>query len=441
MHMPMSREARIEAVQRLLTAYKKTKETLEREPITRELHPGTDVARNWTVITAAYSGLEQTLKYLVAVENGLTIPELLDFVVPENADANEYNARTHPYRTHNLGRLFSKLKEPTRDVVRDSYERFQSLHSYIAIGNADQFLKLVSGRQGSGYERWRYTLIEEKPLPRNSPEGLLAIWGVCVQMAKERLWKNQRVRMPDKELTQTFCQRLEALLANVSVDRQNAGEPFQDISGEIRDWLWRGGHPLNAFAEVLWHFARYGSHGVAADSEWLSDTLTRWVKEVVGNPAASARTSLRAFVTRAQGLTPEGASIRWNPRKNRFEAIQWSLEKRFRDTLPPNAAVIGDLVGHGIPLSTLWVAAKESGFRVLENRAFKGPLDQDPWFCTLEVQAEQAGNVKTILSMWQKRDDDHDHFQMVEECAPEEVSQPVRRWIDIARRFGKMRNP
>ena len=437
--MPMSRDASIEKVQWLLTAYK-TKQTLEGEPVTWELHPGTDIARNWTVITAAYSGLEQTLKYLIAEENGLTIPALIDFVIPDNVDANEHNAKTFPYRTHSLGWLFSKLKKSTQDVIRDFYGRYQSLHSYIAIGRADNFLDLVSGRQGVGYERWRYTLIEDKPLPKNSPEALVAIWGVCVRIAEERLWKNQRVRMPDKELAQTFCRRLETLLDNVSVDRQNAGEPFQDISGEIKDWLWRGGHPLNAFAEVLWHFARYGSHGVEDVSEWLSDTLTSWVNEVASNPIASGRTSLRAFVTRAQGLTPDGRSIRWNPSRNGFEAIQWSLEQRFSDTLPPQATVIGDLTRHQTPLTTLWVAAKDSGYRVLENRAFKAPPGQDIWFCTLEVQAEDAGTVRPILSMWQQRSTDHDLFYMVAEHALEEVSQPLRRWMDLAHRLGEMRS-
>ena len=435
--MPMSRDASIEKVQRLLTAYKKTRETLESEPVTWELHPGTDIARNWTVITAAYSGLEQTLKYLIAEENGFTIPELIDFAVSDNVDANERNAKTYPYRTHSLSWLFSKLEKSTQDVVRDFFERYHSLHSYIAIGSADDFLNRVSGHQGVGYERWRYTLIEEKPLPKNSPEALVAIWGVCVQIAEERRWKKQRVRMPDKELARTFCHRLETLLGNVSVDRQNAGEPFQDISGEIKDWLWRGGHPLNAFAEVLWHFARYGSHGVEDVSEWLSDTLTRWVNEVVASPVASARTSLRAFLTRAQGLTPDGQSIRWDPSRNRFEAIQWSLEQRFSDTLPPQATAIGDLTRYQTLLTALWVAARDSGYRVLENRAFKAPPGQDIWFCTLEVQAEDAGEVQPVLSMWQQRDIDDGLFYMVAERALEEVSEPLRHWMDFALSTGR----
>ncbi|MDE0386796.1 MAG: hypothetical protein OXI22_23140 [Defluviicoccus sp.] len=423
-----------------MTAYRKTKETLESEAVTWELHPGTDIARNWTVVTAAYSGLEQTLKYLIAEEKGLTIPELIDIAVPGDVDANQDDHRAYPYRTHNSGRLFSKLAKPTQDIVRDFYRRYRSLHSYVAIGSAGDFLNRVSGSQGTGYERWRYTLIEDKPLPKNSPEALVAIWGVCVRIAEERLWKNRRVRMPDKELTQTLCRCLEALLANVSVSRQNAGEPFQDISGETRDWLWRRGHPLNAFAEVLWHFARYGSHGEEDVSEWLSEGLTRWVNEVVAIPSASARTSLRAFLTRAQGHTPDGQSIRWNPSRDRFEAVRWSLEQRFSDTLPAQATVIGDPAGHQTPLATLWVAARDSGYRVLENRAFKGPAGQDIWFRTLEVRAEGAGTARPILSIWQQRNIDDDLFCMVSARALEEVNQPLRNWMDLAQELGEMKS-
>ena len=77
--MPMTRKERIEKVQRLVTARRKTREALEREPVTRELHPGTDIARRWPVITAAYNGLEQTLKYLIAEEKAYTIEELVEF--------------------------------------------------------------------------------------------------------------------------------------------------------------------------------------------------------------------------------------------------------------------------------------------------------------------------------------------------------------------------
>ena len=108
--MPMSREERFEKVQRLRTAHGGTRKALENEPVVWELHRGTDIAQNWPVITAAYSGLEQTIKYLIAEEKGLTIQELVDSAVTENGQANEGRRRRYRYRTHNLGRLFSRLE-------------------------------------------------------------------------------------------------------------------------------------------------------------------------------------------------------------------------------------------------------------------------------------------------------------------------------------------
>ena len=361
--MPMTRSERLEKVQRLHTAHKRTYETLAREPVTWEVHPGTDIARNWTVITAAYSGLEQTIKYLIADENSQTISELLEFA--ESNDGDDRSENTYPYRTHNLGWLFAQLRDETKDFLREFYARFRSLHSYIAVGALDNFLEQVSGRKGTGYERWRYTLIEDKPLPKNSPEALLAVWGSCVQVAEDNVSGRQQAEMPNQELASDLSHKLEKAVFDTSIHRQNQGGPFHDINPEVRTWLWKTGSPLSAFAEVLWHFSRYGSHGVDDASDWLSEAIDRWVTNVLEDPAAVGQTRLRAFVERARGHTPDGASIRWDSKDNRFQAVPWSLSKCFREKLPPNATPIGDRTRAGRQLSLLWKAAKESGYRVL----------------------------------------------------------------------------
>ena len=443
--MPMSNDAKFEKVQRLLTAHGRTKKTLEKEPVVWELHPGTDIAQNWPVITAAYSGLEQTIKYLTAEEKGLTVQELFDFAVAENGQANEDGRRHYPYRTHNLGRLFSRLEERTKKTVREVFKRYKSLFPQIRIGSVDQFLHRVSGGNGDGdgSVRWRYALIEEKTLPRNTPAALVAIWGVCVQIAQERAWGNQRVRvqMPDDELGEELCAHLERFAEAVSEERQKPADPFPDIRGEIGSWFRKRGHPLNAFAEVLWHFARHDHSGAADAPDWLSESLTRWARELAKEAADSGPTLLRQFVIRAQGHTVHGQSARWDPNRTRFESVPWSLRKRFQDAPPANAVVVGDQpVRHASPLCSLWIAADESGYRVHENRAFTGPPNQDPWFCTLEVTAENGGNVESVLSMWQQRRNAHDNlFHMVEECEPDAIGQPVRRWIDTARFLGRLR--
>ena len=144
-------------------------------------------------------------------------------------------------------------------------------------------------------------------------------------------------------------------------------------------------------------------------------------------------------MVRAQGLSAEGESIRWNPNIKRFEAIPWSLDARFQRDLPANATVVGDLTRQGPLLCTLREAADDSGYRILENRGFVGPPETDVWFRTVEVRAEDEGEVKPVLTMWQRRYDDDDLFYMVEECSRDAMSQRVRGWIDLAREIGKIR--
>ena len=136
----MSNDASVETVQRLLTAYKRTRETLEAEPVTWELHPGTDAART----------RRSWFPYLTQLRAG-------DYSQGSRNRRRRYGI----------------------------YGRSQSLHSYIAIRRADQSSHPIAGRQGVGFERRLYTRIEDKPLLRNSPEALAAVWGVCVQVAEE----------------------------------------------------------------------------------------------------------------------------------------------------------------------------------------------------------------------------------------------------------------
>lgn len=77
---------------------------------------------------------------------------------------------------------------------------------------------------------------------------------------------------------------------------------------------------------------------------------------------------------------------------------------------------------------------------MLENRAFNGALrNEDPWFCTLELQAEEEGETGPILALWQKRSESDDLFYMVEEWPREAIDEHVRRWIEVAQRIGERR--
>ncbi len=311
--MSMTYEQKVEKVQRLEVAYTTTKDTLESQPLVREFHPGSDIASKWGIITAAYSGLEQVIKYLIAEENSYTIEQMINPQGQSNTGGTNSS-----YRTHNLAALFSHLENNTKSLVRNYYSQFQSLHSYIEIDKLDDFLSEVSGPRGRGYERWRYTLIEdEEQLPRNSTDAMIAIWGVCVEIALSRLYEFPRVEMLEQKLVRELYEGFLESVAEIerSVYTEHSSP---DLEQEANVQLFRDEHNLNVFAEILQHFGSFNSHGVPNISDELSMVVDCWLKNFANISATDGMSSLRWFIDRASGRKRNSESIRWDSESNRF---------------------------------------------------------------------------------------------------------------------------
>ena len=84
----------------------------------------------------------------------------------------------------------------------------------------------------------------------------------------------------------------------------------------------------------------------------------------------------------------------------------------------------------GLRLRMLWQAAKRCRCRVLENRGFKGPPDEERWFCTLELQAAGEGDERPVLTTWEQRINSARRFYVVEECPREAMEEEVHIWIE-----------
>ena len=72
----LSKSERWEIIQRLRVARKKAQEIADGVFMVRDLDPGTELAAHWPAITLAYSGLEQSFKYLAAIEQQKPIREM-----------------------------------------------------------------------------------------------------------------------------------------------------------------------------------------------------------------------------------------------------------------------------------------------------------------------------------------------------------------------------
>ena len=99
-----------EILQRLKTAQKRSLEAFEEANIIPDLHPGTNLANIWIFMAAGYSGLEQSLKFLIATEKETTIEKLL---------------KDKAYRTHDLRILFSNISSGAQQILSEYYSRYQ----------------------------------------------------------------------------------------------------------------------------------------------------------------------------------------------------------------------------------------------------------------------------------------------------------------------------
>ena len=337
---------------------------LDALPPTPDLHAGTAIANAWALVTIAYSGIEQSLKYIIARQDNLTVNEWL------GTDVGKKHWR------HDLSKLYDVLDRDAQVILSEYYARFQSLHNYIETTTLRSFLLEVS-QDGRGYQRWRYALVEESQnLPRNSADAMMAIWQASVYLIQHRQNENG-VMMPDDEL----CDALTSY------------DPI------LRNRMEQGDHPLNACAQLLWEEYRE-----IADSPELSAPLRKWA----GDIEQQRNSSLFCFAARARGLTSSGSGIRWNEAAGRFEDVPWTLPLVQADERPPTAREIEVSDRHKARQYVLKFVYRH-GFSVRE-RGHDWQRAEDEyrrcgaakWQCTM-VAEKRTTSAKVELQVWEHR--------------------------------------
>ncbi|MCY4583632.1 MAG: hypothetical protein OXE50_12690 [Chloroflexi bacterium] len=145
-------------------------------PVHHDVVPSYNALQAWPYIVCAYSGIEQTIKVLLQT-NSIRYPD-------------------RGSKGHMLDYLFSLLPESEKDIVRECYAIYHSLHTYIDIDTADEFLKAISGgvQSKSGYNDWRYMLMDFEStiltaqIPRNHPSAMIEVWGTLTKILMAKLY-------------------------------------------------------------------------------------------------------------------------------------------------------------------------------------------------------------------------------------------------------------
>lgn len=404
--MPIDDDARVAITLRLQTAYAETLENYTRKPAWIELLGDVALAQQWLTIEATYSGVEQTLKYLIALQKNLTIDELLDKNGIVEKPGEEPEQRTR-YRIHELGTLFSRLDGRTREAVERDYAVWQSLYDYVKIPTCAEFLGHIQGDDNEGHLHWRYCLIQGHLPPANSADAMLAIWASLIRRCEEREGIPHRAgtRTADEEVRLGLAECLERVCLDCEQRAAENGDPIPPLREELRRWAPSGSRMVNNMAVLLHHRERYLEVPEREGSEAIRTTLDVCLRQLTHDAREGTRGALPTFVRRALGYFPTGESVQWNPETMRFENVPWPLHRESRDDAPPGATRVAPEENANGRLRDIWHHASVAGYQVKETREFAVNFEQPvQWHLRMRVYDQHEGVAEARISVWQERD-------------------------------------
>ena len=422
--MPIDNDARVAITLRLQTAYAETLENHTRKPAYIELLGDVALAQQWLTVGATYSGIEQTLKYLIALQKDLTLDELLvKKGIVENPQ-EEPDQRTK-YRIHQLGSLFSRLDPRTKEAVEHDYAVWQSLYDYYTFPTCVEFLDRIQGDGNDGHLDWRYCLIQEHLPPPNSADAMLAIWASLIRLCEKREGIPHRAgaRRSDEEVRFGLSECLERACMDYELRAAENGDPIPPLREELRRWAPSGSRMVNNMAALLGHREKYLEVPEREGSEAMRRTLAACLSQLAHQARQGMRGALPTFARRALGYFPTGESVQWNPETVRFENVAWPLQSESMDDAPPGAIRVAPEDNAGGRLRDIWHHASVAGYEVKETREFAANLDRPvQWHLRMRVYDQHERAEDARISVWQERDL-HGAIA-VEHHAPEAPLQP-----------------
>ena len=372
---------------RLDSAYTQTRDLSETRPWAHEIVRDYGLGQDWPIVTAAYSGIEQTLKFLIALDRDITIQELI--AIPG-------------FRTHRLAFLFDHLSCENQRAAQRCYARWQSLHSHVNVTTCEEFLQLLEEDDGGGYQNWRYCLTQDRPPVANSADAMLAIWAALLRRAPDIPFPLGEV---DDEVANRLHEALETACSNEERRRIERGEEALSIYEDWDRWVRSHTHPLDAMAQALSHYGSYCDVPDDVGGQPWRNALRNCLRDLRHQAGQKLkRGSLHTFTRRASGWFPNAASIRWNGDEQRFEDVPWSLESESMDEPPPQSQIVQYRNSTIARLRRLPNLARSRGYLLKETQAFawRAAHSDRTWHLRLRLFDCAEGAERPRLSIWQR---------------------------------------
>lgn len=283
---------------RLILAHEQIHRSFHARPIQQDVFAEVDAIFAWSVVTCSYSGIEQTMKCLLQMQDNYV-------------DKQPYEGGD---RHHHIGKLFKKLTDKEKSVLRVSFNIYRSLHDYIPKETADDFLDAID----EGYESWRYFLLDGskngKWPPTTHPGAMLEIWAALCDILRARQFTNHGLQSVERRIFSRLRNIHEDAIRQILVVMNTA-----EINALFQ---WRRSEyerDINAYASLIYCHGKGEplliDERVAAFPGVLitSPVLHKFVENAEQD---ESNDDLVYFVDRAKTN-----GIAWNPCKKQFEAV------------------------------------------------------------------------------------------------------------------------
>ena len=432
--MPIDDEAQHAITLRLRFALEETLAGHWQRPLRNELLAAVALGQEWPAISTAYSGIEQTLKFLIALDKGLTVDELLlQNGIVENP-VEEPDRRTK-YRIHQLGNLFSRMEPVTRSSVEQDYAIWQSLYNYIPRYSCAEFLEHIQGDDDRGHLDWRYCLIQGQLPPQNSADAMLAIWSLLVRRCEARAGQHHQAstRTANEEVADGLAEYLEQACADAEKWAAENNQAIGSLREDCAGWAPTRTRLINKMAALLGQCERYGQVPEHEGSESLLFILAHCARRLKYREREGKRGALFTFVRRSLGYFPTDESVRWNPDVHRFENVPWPLQSETREREPEEATRVEPEDNADGRLRDIWHHARIDGYEVKETREYAAqPAPDDRWYLRIRVYDRVEGTEEARISIWQQHS--LEGAIAIEEHRPDLPTRPgIAMWLQLCK--------
>ena len=286
-YRPSNSQSKAQAVDRLTEAVSFQRKQLNEHPIRRDVFADAEAVASWPFVIVAYQLIEQAFKCLL--------------------DLRQIEHPRGGFKGHWIyDELYEKLNDSDKSAIRRSYNAYRSLHDYIPLRTADEFLKNI----GRSYSDWRYFLLDGGPVSTTHRGAMIEIANATTDLLCAEVFTDHGIKTIDTRIRFSIKQMLSRdAWFNCRKDLSlSIGE------NEIKDmnaWIRGYDNIIDAFADL----AR-ADHARSLESIKVLPTTRELLKQAVLIARDDKDQDMQYFLRRAeQGPRP----LTWNATEGVFQ--------------------------------------------------------------------------------------------------------------------------